>query len=203
MKFKLPATTIILTLLTFVISSYVAYSVHGSILSKVKILELNEYGGLTFEHLRNFELWRLITSQLVHVKPLHMLFNVISIFILGCFLEKIVGAYRFLVLWFAAGISGTLVSMLSMPAPYNVGTGASQAVMGIAGCGVLILLKKLNTTISFKIALGFSIAPALALDLIYVHYPKPGHLISFVVGLFLGVYFLQSRIKPKSRHARS
>jgi len=188
-----------LCIVTLLVSSYVAYTLHGSILSKVRILELRDFGGLTFEHLKNFELWGLVTSQLVHVKPIHMLFNVISLFILGCFIERIIGAVRLLLLWFVAGVSGTFVSILFVSAPYDVGTGASQAAMGFAACGVLLVIRRINNTLGLKAAIVFSIAPALALDLIYAHYPKPGHIAGFIFGLLFSMYILSKNEASKAQ----
>jgi len=102
----------------------VAYEVHGSIFSKVKILELREYGGVTFQQLGQLELWRLVSSQFVHVKPIHMLFNVISLLGIGYFVEKQIGGKQSTIMFFVSGIVGTLASIIFIPAPYNVGTGA-------------------------------------------------------------------------------
>ena len=190
MKFYLPIFTLFLGIIVLCVSSYVAYEVHGSIFSKVRILELREYGGVTFEQLGQLELWRLVSSQLVHVKPIHMLFNVLSLLFIGYFVEKIIGGKKLLLLFFIAGIIGTLASILPVEAPYDVGTGTSQAVFGLVACGVLLMVKGLNKSVGLKLALLFCIIPAMALDIIYVGYPKIGHLVSFATGLVISLYYL-------------
>jgi membrane associated rhomboid family serine protease len=172
------------------VSSLVAYEVNGSVLSKVKILELRDYGGVTFQQLGQLEFWRLVSSQLVHVKPIHMLFNVISLFFIGYFVEKHMGGKNLVLFFFVSGIIGTLASIIFVPAPYNVGTGASQAVLGLTACGVLLLVKGINNSIWLKLALIFCIIPAIALDIIYSGYPKLGHIIGFVSGLGMSLYYL-------------
>jgi len=92
---------------------------------------------------------------------------------------------------------GTLASMLFVPAPYDVGTGTSQAVLGLTGCGVLLMVKRVNNSIWLKLALIFCITPAMALDIIYAGFPKLGHIIGFVVGVIFSLYYL-SRAKASN-----
>jgi len=154
-------------------------------------LQLESYGGVTLGHLKNFEFWRLLTSQLIHVKQLHMLFNVLSIVVLGVFLERYIGFYRMLILWFISGAAGTVFSTFFVSPPWNLGTGASQAVMGISALGVVLIYQKIDISKGLKLSLLFAIVPALLLDLIFAHYPKPGHLLGFIVGYLISLYYLK------------
>jgi len=87
-KLYFPIFTLLLCVIVLCISSLVAYEAHGSIFSKVKILELKEYGGVTFQQLGQLELWRLVSSQFVHVKPIHVISNVTPLFFLSVILLK-------------------------------------------------------------------------------------------------------------------
>lgn len=187
-------------MLMLCISSFVAYEVHGSILSKVRILELREYGGVTFEQLRQLEFWRLFSSQFVHVKPIHMLFNGISLFCTGYFVEKQFGGKSLMVLFFVSGIMGTLASIIFVPAPYDVGTGASQAILGLTACGLFMIKTGLNQSVWLKIALVFCIAPAMILDIIYSGFPKLGHITGFVIGLSISLHYLPKTTAPGYRN---
>jgi membrane associated rhomboid family serine protease len=189
-RFYFPIFTLILCVLVLCVSSLIAYEVHGSIFSKVKILELREYGGVTFQQLGQLEIWRLVSSQFVHVKPIHMLFNVISLFFIGYFVEKQIGGKNLVLLFWVSGIIGTLASIVFIPEPYDVGTGASQAVLGLTACGLLLMVKGINKSIWLKLTLIFCIVPAMALDIIYSGFPKLGHIIGFVVGLIISLYCL-------------
>jgi len=95
-----------------------------------------------------------------------------------------------ILLFFVAGVVGTLASIISVPAPYDVGTGASQAVLGLTACGISLTAKGVNNSIRLKLALLLCIVPAMALDIIYAGYPKRGHAVAFVVGLFFSLYHL-------------
>ena len=67
-------------------------------------------------------------------------------------------------------------------APWNLGTGASQAIMAIAGAGLWLAMTGVDRSKALLLPLAFTIALALGLDLIFANHPKPGH----VAGLLLG-----------------
>jgi len=190
MKKPIPVATLIISCMTLIVSSYVATEVAGSPFSKVRVLDLRDYGGVTFDHLRNFEIWRLLTANLVHVQPIHMLYNVISLIALGLYVERFIGTINFFLLWFLSGSTGMLIGMLFIAAPYDVGTGASQAVIGIAACGVLLVKRRYATSFLLKAILLFTLLPAFALDFYVVHYPKPGHVVPLLVGWLLSLYMV-------------
>ena len=187
---KIPYITIALSMLTIACSLYVNFLISGTFFGKITYFELEPYGGITFKHLWELELWRLFVAQLIHFKQSHMFFNVLSLFLLGLLLEKYMGSIRFFTLWFVSGVCGTLVATLTVEPPWNLGTGASQAVMGIAAFGSLLIWKKLDTSLRLKIVVSIAVIPALIIDLIYAHHPKLGHIVGFVTGWAIGVMFL-------------
>ena len=150
---------------------YVAFDVTGSVFGNVKIVQLEPYGAVTFAHLSNLEFWRLFASQLIHAKQLHMLYNVLCLALLGIFLERYISYVKFFFLWFVSGAVGTLVGTLLVEPPWNLGTGASQAVLGIAAFGLALSFKRIDTSKWFVAVLCLSLIPAFALDLIYAGYP--------------------------------
>jgi rhomboid protease GluP len=188
---NLPYTTIAISLITLLYSFYVNYELSGSLFGRIKIVQLEPYGGITFNHLWNLEIWRLFASQLIHVKQLHMLFNVLSFALLGIMLERYIGAIRFFMLWIISGAIGTLASTLTVQPPWNLGTGASQAVLGVAGLGALLLYKRINTSTLLKSVVIFAVLPALCLDLIYAQHPKLGHILGFITGWGIGLCYLR------------
>lgn len=124
------------------------------------------------------------------------IYNVISFFLLGMILEKYVGSARFFVIWFISGAFGTLISTLTVEPPFNLGTGASQAVLGVVALGIFVLWKKMNTTLALKFTIAFTLIPALLLDLAVVYHPKLGHIGGFLVGWCLSLYYF-NRCKLK------
>ncbi len=184
-----PYSTLFICTITFIYSIYVAFDLTGNILGNVKITQLEPYGGITFSHLGNFELWRLFVSQIIHAKQIHMLYNVLSLALLGIFLERYIRAVKFFLLWFVAGSIGTLVSTLFVTPPWNLGTGASQAVLGIAAFGLVLSLKGINSSKWLVVVLCFSLIPAFVLDFIYAGYPKPGHIAGVLIGVIAGIVY--------------
>ncbi len=198
---KIPYLTIALSMLTIACSLYVNFLISGTLFGKIKYFELEPYGGITFEHLWNWELWRLFVSQLIHFKQPHMFFNVLSLFLLGLILEKYIGPIRFFILWFISGVCGTLVATLTVEPPWNLGTGASQAVMGVAAFGAFLFWKKIDTTLRLKVVIGISVLPALIIDLIYAGHPKLGHVAGFMTGWAISAAFLhKSKSTKNSKH---
>ncbi|PHM46067.1 hypothetical protein Xmau_00462 [Xenorhabdus mauleonii] len=118
-----------------------------------------------------------------------MVYNVLSFSILGILLEKHLGSKFLLALWFTSGALGTLYSTNLVSPPWNLGTGASQAVLGVSSFALLLVFVKEHTSGILKFAVIFSILPAMALDLIYAHYPKPGHVLAICIGLTMSLFF--------------
>ncbi|WP_185231823.1 rhomboid family intramembrane serine protease [Teredinibacter franksiae] len=186
---ELPIVSIGLGLVTLVCSIVVAFIVSGSFIGTATMIDLNTYGGITVSSLSAWEIWRLFTCQLVHAKQYHMFYNVLSIIVLGFFLERRIGWGIFLIVWFLAGASGTLYSTLFVEAPWNTGTGASQGIFGLAGFGIILTtLAKNNRGLVY--ALLFVLIPAFSLDLIFANYPKPGHVLGLALGMLLGVIYI-------------
>lgn len=76
------------------------------------------------------EWWRLMSSMFLHIGFLHLAMNMLALYYLGTAVERIYGSSRFLVIYFLAGIAGSLTSFtFSM----NVSAGASGAIFGLFG----------------------------------------------------------------------
>jgi rhomboid protease GluP len=73
-----PFFTSAICILTGCVSLFVAYQISGSLLGKSQIIYLADYGGLAVESIKEFEVWRFITSQFVHVNQKYMIYKVLS-----------------------------------------------------------------------------------------------------------------------------
>jgi len=191
-----PVVTFLICIVTVCVSFYVAYQISGSVLGKSRITELANFGGLTVEGLKSLEIWRLVSSQLIHVHQKHMIYNVLSILFLGIIIERAVGYKYMLIIWLFAGSIGTLFSTQFTPPPWNVGTGASQAAFGLAGFGLFLIFSKIQRGYIFLFAIAFALIPALYLDFKSVGYPKAGHSLSFVIGFGLAIFYFYN-VKQK------
>ncbi|WP_217586711.1 rhomboid family intramembrane serine protease [Lentibacillus saliphilus] len=76
------------------------------------------------------EWWRLISSMFLHIGLLHLLMNMLAIYFLGTAVERIYGSWRFVVIYFLAGIGGSLASFAFTN---SISAGASGALFGLFG----------------------------------------------------------------------
>jgi len=82
------------------------------------------------------EWYRLVTSGFLHVSIIHIGFNMFLLLFLGRLLEPALGTPRFLALYFASLLAGSLGALVVEPNAFTVG--ASGAVFGLAGATVVI-----------------------------------------------------------------
>ncbi|QMV17713.1 rhomboid family intramembrane serine protease [Granulicella sp. 5B5] len=86
--------------------------------------------------------WRLLTSIFVHFGIIHIAFNMYVLYQIGPFIELVFGRARYLLIYFIAGLSGSVVSVWVHP--QSVGAGASGAIFGLYGAVFGFLLIKRN-----------------------------------------------------------
>ena len=75
--------------------------------------------------------WRLVTCVFIHIGFAHLIMNNYALWILGQEIEQIYGSSRFVLLYLASGIVGSLSSYVFMP--QNRSAGASGAIFGLFG----------------------------------------------------------------------
>jgi len=186
---------------TLVASSLAAYLSHGIPWATVESAELLHFGAIDRETLGAHGIWRLFTSQLVHVKQAHMLFNVVLSWILGLSLERKLGSSRFFVTYWAGGTAGLPESVLFYP--QYVSSGASQALVAVCA-GLLVLSRHgLKSSRAVKILTLAVLAIQLALDIYVNRLPKAGHVVGFLAGGILSYGFLIRKASPETGNKRS
>jgi membrane associated rhomboid family serine protease len=84
------------------------------------------------------EWWRVLTSGFLHIGPIHLLVNMLALWMLGRDLELVLGRGRFLALYFVSMLGGAAAVML-LNAPDEQVAGASGAVFGLMGALVIVL----------------------------------------------------------------
>ncbi len=82
------------------------------------------------------EIYRLVTSGFLHASLFHIGFNMLLLFFLGRLLEPALGTPRFLALYFASLLAGSLGALILEP--NSLGIGASGAIFGLAGATFVI-----------------------------------------------------------------
>jgi membrane associated rhomboid family serine protease len=96
--------------------------------------------GVTPSHLfENFAVWELVTYMFVHGGPSHLLFNMLTLYLMGVELERMWGTRYFTKFYFACGIGAGVTQVLLGLLPGGIGDqfyytstiGASGAIFGI------------------------------------------------------------------------
>lgn len=93
-----------------------------------------------FEGIAQGAYWQLITSTFAHTEILHIAMNMFALWIFGVLLERVLGRWRFLVLYLVSGFVGS-VAVYLLAAPYGASLGASGAVFGLFAAAFVVLLK--------------------------------------------------------------
>jgi rhomboid protease GluP len=101
---------------------------------------LMRLGALSPRLVRAGEVWRLASCTFLHGGVAHALMNAYVIFILGSFLERIVGPWRFALLYAAAAFGGSLVSFYTL-SDAGMSVGASGAGWGCLGAHCVLAFR--------------------------------------------------------------
>jgi membrane associated rhomboid family serine protease len=110
------------------------------------------------------EWYRLVTSGFLHASLIHIGFNMLLLFFLGRLLEPALGTPRFVVLYFASLLAGSLGVMVLDPNALTLG--ASGAIFGLAGATFVIargrgmdaIASEIGFLIVFNLVFSFTIS---------------------------------------------
>ena len=97
------------------------------------------------------EWWRVLTSGFLHIGPIHLLFNMMALWILGRDMEMALGRGRFLAVYLISLLGGAAAVML-FSGPNQAVAGASGAVFGLMG-GLAVVLRRLRAPVGQVIGL--------------------------------------------------
>jgi rhomboid protease GluP len=140
------------------------------------------------------EYWRLLSALFLHYGVLHLAFNLYALYLLGPGLERIIGAFRFLLGYLVAGLgSSALVVILRVLKQTEAETlvGASGSVMGVIGISAGLLLRHRQTPLAGQRLRKILLIVALqtAFDLSTPQVSLSAHLGGFITGVAVGMFF--------------
>ena len=81
--------------------------------------------------------WTIMTSMFLHAGFGHLFGNMLTLFFFGRYLTRLVGEFRFLIVYFGGGILGSILFIL-LGHPHSVAIGASGAIYAVAGALVML-----------------------------------------------------------------
>ncbi|HEY7715442.1 MAG TPA: rhomboid family intramembrane serine protease [Candidatus Binatia bacterium] len=116
----------------FLLIANIAVFVLQTLLGSVTDYRLTLYFGLVPARvLQDLYLWQLFTYQFLHGGLLHILFNMLAVWMFGCDLERRWGTAFFLRYYFISVIGGAILNTLFVPNQLGPSIGASAGVYGI------------------------------------------------------------------------
>lgn len=123
------------------------------------------------------EWWRVVTAGFLHFGPMHLLFNMLALWVIGRDIEMILGRTRFVAVYLVSLLGGSAAALLYYGNDARV-AGASGAVFGLMG-GLAVVLRRMQvpaTQVLVIIAVNIAISVALpGISLV-------GHIGGLVVG---------------------
>ncbi len=167
-----------------------------SILISTKLISIDFIAIKPANILAGNYIWTFIASMFMHADIAHLFFNMISLFFIGTFVEKIIGRKRYLSFYLFSGLIAGIffvflayflgTSTLAMKIfgdPNQFGVGASGAIFGLVGLlAILIPNKKVYLIAGPLIAI---IIQAI-LDKLYPSNPALG-VVSLLITLYIFV----------------
>lgn len=138
------------------------------------------------------EYWRMLTSLFLHYGPLHLLFNLYALLVIGPGLERIVGPVRFAAYYLLAGLgssTGVLLLKLRDLSRAEQLVGASGCVLGIVGVWAGYLLRHRNEPFAGRRLRNIILVVAvqIAFDLSTPQVSMAAHLSGLATGFLLGL----------------
>ncbi len=140
------------------------------------------------------EPWRFVTTAFLHATtPLHILFNMYALWLVGPFLEQAFGRTRFIALYLLAALGGSVAYLIpTSPTPgggwLSAAVGASGAVFGLFGA-IIPVLRRMGRNAGQIVAL---IAINMALPFVIPNIAWQAHLGGLAIGLVLGAAFARA-----------
>lgn len=126
--------------------------------------------------------WQVVTSAFTHLNLVHIGLNMVSLFIIGPLLERVLGRTRFLAVYGIAALAGS-AGVMWLTSPETSGVGASGALFGVLGAILVLTYRAKGRYQQILIILGINIA----YDMFYLGTISwQAHLGGLVAGLLAG-----------------
>ena len=136
--------------------------------------------------------WRLISCVFVHIGIVHILFNMYALYMVGVYLEPMLGKAKYVVAYLCTGVFASLTSLWWHKTPI-ASAGASGAIFGMYGVFLALLISNLipkqirdNLLKSIAIFIGYNLLYGMKSGV-----DNSAHIGGLLSGLIIGYgYFL-------------
>ena len=178
---------IALNVLVYIVTSYLSGSIIDSNLNVLIFM-----GAKVNYLIAGGQYYRLFTCMFLHAGILHLGVNMYSLYMMGTFIEKIYGRFKYIIIYI---VSGLFSSILSYMFSYSVSVGASGAIFGLLGASLIFALKmKHSVAKDFIINIAAIIVMNLIIGFSVANVDNFGHIGGLVGGIFV-TYVLHNTSK--------
>ena len=98
--------------------------------------------------------WQLLTSMFVHANVLHLGMNMLFLLIFGSRTEELFTTEEYFSVYMFSGLAGNILTLFLM-SPYTVSVGASGAIFGMYGAGLIYMRKTFGQSIAGALLYAF------------------------------------------------
>jgi membrane associated rhomboid family serine protease len=179
--------------LIFILLNAVAYLFEISVGDWNDPEVLHRIGALEFYSvIVQHEYWRFFTALFLHGGFIHLLFNLVALYILGPPLERSIGTTRFVTCYMISGLGSGVgvigLTSIGLVQPAQL-VGASGAIMGIVGAlaGFLVRYRHAPQAKQRLANVVMIVAIQIVFDVSTPQVSMAAHLCGLVVGFFLGI----------------
>jgi membrane associated rhomboid family serine protease len=141
----------------------------------------------------NHEYLRLVTAAFLHYGPLHILLNMVALYVVGPPLERVLGWWRFLVVYLLSALGGSVAILLLGDIRQPV-VGASGAIFGLFAAALVLSRSVGFDTRSLLVTIGINFIFTFSVPSI----SKQGHIGGFLVGGLATLALLGWSLHPRS-----
>jgi uncharacterized protein len=207
-KYSVTVWLIIVNVIVFILAFLFMLSIGAEKVFSLLALQAN----LFFQG----QVWQLFTSMFMHANFTHLFVNMVSLFFLGSFIEKLIGRKRFFWLYMFSGLfAGFLFVVLAyffgvtdlgiriFGSPEIFAVGASGAIFALAGL-LAVLTPRLKVYVFFKIPMQMWIASLVLMFVLWaasigagLPFGNTAHLGGLLVGAGYAFY-LKKKYKRKT-----
>lgn len=185
-----PATLVLvgLNILIFVLEGFAGGSQNTAVALR--------FGALSADLALSGEWWRLFTSMFIHFGSSHLVSNMVTLFLFGNAVERLLGWWKMVVIYLASGLAGNalwlFLQLRSQEAA--VSAGASGAIFGLVGVYVaMALIPEMRRFVSVR-----NVVIMLLLNFAYgtssTNINLAAHAGGLIAGTILGYILLQRKI---------
>ena len=145
------------------------------------------------------EYWRMLTALFLHYGPLHLIFNLYALFVIGPGLERIIGSVRTALIYLLTGLGSSagvlLLRLANFSRPEQM-VGASGCVMGLVGVWAGYLVRHRHEPFAGRRLRNIILIVAIqtAFDLSTPQISMAAHLFGLATGVLLGLLISPGRL---------